>query len=165
MGKLVDRAKYLRDCAGTMRGQLGIDPAAFKGMKLADIEAALRKTKTYEIQERLDKAPDEQVGKLACSWSDSETIQLAIRALIPAIALKVWAAANPDKVIKCRFCDWTTAKFARIGAKGFERLREHLDEAHRDRAEEIAKSVYGGMGERDDALVDEYGPIPQFHDE
>lgn len=149
-----EREKYLRNCAGTFQGQLGIDPATFKSMKLADIEATLRKTKTSDLHERLGKAPDEQVGRLACSKFDDKVASLAADALIPAIALKVWAAANPKGVIKCRFCDWTTAKFARIGAKGFERLREHIDEEHPEKADEVATAIYGSRDARDEADIE-----------
>lgn len=149
-----EREKYLRNCAGTFQGQLGIEPRDFKGMRLADIEAALRKTKTSDLHERLERAPDEQVGRLACSKFDDRVASLAADALMPAIALKVWAAANPKSVIKCRFCDWTTAKFARIGAKGFERLREHIDEEHPEKADEVATAIYGSRDARDEADIE-----------
>src|SRR6185503_19808733 len=99
-------------------------------------------------------ATDEQVGRLACSRFNDQVLRLATEAVIPAMALKIWVAADPNRVIKCRFCDWATAKFARIGAKGFERLREHIDSEHPEKAEHIATSVYGGMDERDLADVE-----------
>ena len=153
MGKTVDREKYLRNCASTLKGQLGLTAEQFKEHKtFAEIEATLRKMKWGSIEVRLMDSPDEQVGRLACSGNDRETRRLAVEAVIPAIASKLWAELNPKKVLKCKFCDFTLAKFApRRRGSAFEALREHLDAEHPDKADEVVNAIYGSRDARDEA--------------
>ena len=152
--------KYLRDCAKTFQGQLGLKAEQFKGHKtFKDIKAALE-TRMSTITVRLAFAPDEQVGRLACIVDDGLVRQLAAQALISAMARKIWAENNPKRGIKCRFCDFTAAKFAH-GRPGdaFSEMRAHIDREHPDQADQIATAAYGSPEDRDiadmETLADE----------
>lgn len=155
MGKTADREKYLRNCAKTLQGQLGLDTEQFKGLKtFAEIEAALN-AKAGTIDIRLMQSPDEQVGKLACIANDADVRYLARQAVIPAIAQKIWAELNPKRVLKCRYCDFIVPKFARRRpGTGFDAMREHLDSEHPDKANEIATAIFGSRDARDEANED-----------
>lgn len=155
MGKEADRQKYLRNCATTLQGQLGLSAEQFKEFKtFAEIEAALN-AKAATIHIRLMQSPDEQVGRLACIADETTARNLAARALVPAIAAKIWAELNPKRVIKCRFCDFTVPKFARRRpGTAFDVMREHIDAEHPDKAEEIATAVFGSREERDLADIE-----------
>lgn len=153
MGKKVDSQQYLRDCATTLRGQLGLDADQFRDCKsFAEIVTALRGTKLGDIYRRLYDAPDEQIGKLACSKYENQVRNLATDAVIPAIAEKIWAELNPKRILKCRYCDFIVPKFARrrIGT-GFDAMRDHLDREHPDKADEIATAIFGSRDARDEA--------------
>jgi hypothetical protein len=152
MGKEADRQKYLRNCAKTLQGQLGLNTDQFKGLKtFAEIEAALN-AKAATIDVRLMQSPDEQVGRLACIANHADARYLARQVLIPAIAQRIWAELNPKRVLKCRYCDFIVPKFARRRpSTGFDVMREHLDSEHPDKADEIANAIYGNRDARDEA--------------
>ena len=158
MGKQADREKYLRNCAKTLQGQLGLDSEQFKGLKtFAEIEAALN-AKAVTIDIRLMQSPDEQVGRLACIANHADVRHLARQVLIPAITQKIWAELNPKRVVKCRYCDFIVPKFARRRpGTAFDVMREHLDAEHPDKAEEIVASVYGSRDARDVADIEALG--------
>ena len=153
MGKEADRQKYLRNCATTLRGQLGLNAEQFKDCKnFAEIVAALRGTKSGDIYNRLYDAPDEQIGKLACIKDEIQVRNLATDAVIPAIAEKIWAELNPKRILKCRYCDFIVPKFARgRPGTGFDAMRDHLDGEHPDKANEIANAIFGSRDARDEA--------------
>lgn len=158
MGKEADRKKYLRNCATTLKGQLGLNAEQFKGCKtFAEIEAKLHSNGRTFLEIRLMESPDEQVGKLACIGNEREARRLAAEAVIPAIANKLWAELNPKKVVKCRFCDFTATKYRRGSAiTGFDIMRDHIDGEHPDKANEIAIAIYGSRDARDEADIEEY---------
>ena len=160
MGTFDERQKYLCNCAKTVQGQLALNSESFKDHKtVGEIEAALNKGHWTAAYLRLMQAPDDQVGKLACSRDIEQVRRLATDAVIRAMALKVWADLHPKNVLKCRFCDWTTAKLWRQGqmtVDGFNRLRNHLDAEHGDKAEEIATAVFGSRRARDEADIEAF---------
>jgi hypothetical protein len=158
MGKEEDRQKYLRNCATTLRGQLGLDAEQFRDCKnFAEIVTALQNTKSGTIYSRLSDAPDEQIGKLACSKDEVRVRNLATDAVIPAIAEKIWAELNPKRVLKCRFCDFTVAKYRRGSrATGFDIMREHIDAAHPDESKQLTDAIYGSRKARDEADEADY---------
>jgi len=153
MGKEAERQKYLRNCATTLRGQLGLDAEQFRDSKnFAEIVAALRSSKAGDIYSRLYDAPDEQLGKLACSKDEIQVRNLATDAVIPAIAEKIWAELNPKRILKCRYCDFIVPKFARRRpGTGFDAMRDHLDSEHPDTADKIATAIFGSRDARDEA--------------
>lgn len=152
MGKETDRQQYLRNCATTLRGQLGLSADQFAECKtLAEIRTKLAQTKWSAIDTRLYDAPDEQIGKLACSKDDRQVRHMATEAVIPAIAEKIWAELNPKRVLKCRYCDFTVPKFARRRpGTGFDAMRDHIDEAHPDKADKIVNAIFGSREARDE---------------
>jgi hypothetical protein len=159
MGKEVDRQKYLRNCATTLRGQLGLDAEQFKDCKnFAEIIAALSRHQVAgAIYSRLGSAPDEQIGKLACSKDETQVRNLATDAVIPAIAEKIWAELNPKRVLKCRYCDFIVPKFAhRRPGTGFDFMRDHIDTAHPEEAKKLADAIYGSREARDEADDEDY---------
>lgn len=159
MGSYKDNEKYIRNCATTIKGQLGIKPEQFQECKtFAEIQAALRKTMMGALDSRLRDSPDEQVGRLAYIRNTMAVRDMAAEALIPVIASKIWAERNPRKVVKCRFCDYTVLKFVR-GREGtaFDVMREHIDDDHPHEAKKIATSVFGGLDERKQVLEEEDG--------
>lgn len=151
MGTEADRQKYLRNCAKTLLGQLGLSAEQFKGHKtFTEIEAALNE-KAATIDVRLMQSPDEQLGRLACIENIADVRCLARQALIPALAAKLWAELNPKNVVKCRFCDFTVAKFARRRrGDAFDAMREHIGEEHPDQAKAIVNHAFGNHKERDE---------------
>ena len=163
MGKHVEREKYLRNCAKTLQGQLGLSAEQFKEYKtFAEIEAALN-GRAMSIDIRLMESPDEQIGRLACIANESDVRYLARQALSPAIASRLWVELNPKKVVKCRFCDFTIAKFApRRRGNAFDAMRNHIDEEHPDKADQIASAIFGSRDARDEedvrTFLDKKGP-------
>lgn len=158
MGKEEDRQKYLRNCATTFQGRLGLKAEEFKECKtLADIQRELLKHKWSSVFVPLYEAPDEQIGKLACSNDVEQVRRMATDALLSAIAVKIWAELNPKRVLKCRFCDFTVAKRYRGSrATGFDIMREHIDAAHPDEAKHLTNAIYGSREARDEADEEDY---------
>lgn len=153
MGKQ-NRQNYLRNCARTVQGQLGLSTEQFKGLKtLPEIEAAIN-AKAAAIDIRLMQSPDEQLGRLACIANHADVRHLARQVLVPAIAQKIWAELNPKRVLKCRFCDFTVSKFAR-GRLGdaFDVMRKHIGDDHPEKADQIAVAIYGSREDYDIADI------------
>jgi len=59
-------------------------------------------------------------------------------------------------VLRCRFCDFVTPKFAR-GRPGtaFDVMRDHIDEEHPDKADQMVTAIYGSRDARDEADVED----------
>jgi len=94
--------------------------------------------------------------ELPMKWSGTDiVIKVASAAILAALTDQLWRemerakaeAANPKpstKQIKCKFCDYTTAKFARISGirtSGFAILANHIATEHPGNMAEIEKHM------------------------